>query len=169
MIRLGSSEFRLTCLFFMASFSLTFTSHLCASEKTTVGEVEDVILAPWRVRMPARIDTGAATSCLDARDIKVKGNMVEFRLPRRYGGLELRLPIVEWQKVRGADFKEKRPVVEVSLCVGNKLIRANVALNDRSNVQYPLILGRNVLRDHFVVDCTQSHCLPPSCDEVSFP
>jgi hypothetical protein len=137
-----------------------------AGEKMTIGEVEDVILMPWGVRLPARIDTGAATSSLDARELNVKNNMAEFRLPKKYGSLQLRLPVVEWQKIRSADFRERRPVVEITFCMGPKLIRAQVTLNNRSTVSYPLIIGRNVLKDKFVVDCMHSNCLPPTCPEV---
>jgi hypothetical protein len=137
-----------------------------AGEKMTIGEVEEVVLMPWGVRLPARIDTGAATSSLDARKLHVKNNMVEFRLPKKYGSLQLRLPVIEWQKIRSADFRERRPVVEITFCLGSKLIHTQVTLNDRSTVSYPLIIGRNVLKDKFVVDCMRSNCLPPSCPEV---
>ncbi len=137
-----------------------------AGDKITIGEVEDVILMPWGVRLPARIDTGAATSSLDARDLKVKNDMAEFKLPKRSGGLQLHLPVREWQDIRSADFKEKRPVVEITVCMGPKMLHIDVNLNDRSTVKYPLILGRNALKDHFVVDCEQTHCLPPSCQEA---
>jgi len=137
-----------------------------AGERITIGEVEDVILVPWRVRLPARIDTGAATSSLDARELKVKNNIAEFKLPKKYTDLLLRLPVVEWQSIRSADFRERRPVVEITFCMGPKLIRTQVTLNDRSRVTYPLIIGRNVLKDNFVVDCMKSNCLPPECPEV---
>jgi hypothetical protein len=135
-------------------------------ERITIGEVEDVVLMPWGVRLPARIDTGASRSSLDARELKVKDNMVEFKLPKKYGSLPLCLPVIDWLDIRSADFKEKRPVVEITFCLGPKLIKAQVTLNDRSSVRYPLIIGRNVLKDNFVVDCMQSNCLPPSCPEV---
>ena len=138
-----------------------------AGEKITVGEVEEIILLPWRMKLPARIDTGAAKSSLDARDLKVKNNMAEFKLPKKYGGLQFRLPVVDWLDIRSADFKEKRPVVEITFCLGPKLIHTQVTLNDRSSVSYPLIIGRNVLKDNFVVDCMQSNCLPPSCPEAA--
>jgi len=137
-----------------------------AGDKITIGEVEEVILMPWGVRLPARIDTGADTSSLDARELKVKNNIAEFKLPKQYGALELQLPVKAWQNVRSADFKEKRPVVEITFCMGPKLLHIRVNLNDRSTVKYPLILGRNALKDHFVVDCDQTHCLPPSCPEA---
>jgi hypothetical protein len=135
-------------------------------EKITIGEVEDVLLLPWRVRLPARIDTGAATSSLDARELKVKNNIAEFKLPKKYGGMLLRLPVIDWLHIRSAEFKERRPVVEITLCIGPKPIRTQVTLNDRSMVKYPLIVGRNILKDNFVVDCMKSKCLPPNCPEV---
>jgi hypothetical protein len=156
-------------LMFLIVLTLSFVlsaEEAKAGEKITVGEAEEVILMPWGVKLPARIDTGAATSSLDARDLKVKNNIAEFKLPKKYGGLSLRLPVIGWQDVRSADFKEKRPVVEIKLCMGPKLIHTQVTLNDRSTVRYPLIIGRNVLKDNFVVDCMHSNCLPPSCPEV---
>jgi len=137
-----------------------------AGEKISIGEVEDVILMPWGVKLPARIDTGATTSSLDARDLKVKGGVAEFKLPKKYSSLPLHLPVIEWRNIRSADFKEKRPVVEITFCLGAKILHAEVNLNDRSTVKYPLILGRNVLKDHFIVDCGRSNCLAPSCPEV---
>jgi hypothetical protein len=153
-------------LFLMLTILLLLLGEANAEDKMVIGEVEEVVLIPWGVRLPARIDTGAATSSLDARELIVKNNTAEFRLPKMYGGLPLRLPVIEWQKIRSADFRERRPVVEMTFCIGPKLIRAQVTLNNRSTVTYPLIIGRNVLKDKFVVDCMHSNCLPPSCPEV---
>jgi hypothetical protein len=151
---------------FLLMIPLLGAGEAIAEDKLTIGEVEDVILMPWGVRLPARIDTGAAASSLDARELTVKNNIAEFRLPKMYGGLRLRLPVKTWQKIRSADFTERRPVVEITFCIGPKLVRAQVTLNDRSTVTYPLIIGRNVLKNKFVVDCMHSNCLPPSCPEV---
>jgi len=137
-----------------------------AGEKITIGLAEDVILLPWGLKIPARIDTGAATSSLDARDLKVEDDVAEFRLPEKYGGLALRLPVVEWKTVRSAGSRGRRPVVEMDFCIGPKKLRIKVNLNDRSQVKYSLILGRNALKENFVVDCMKLHCLPPRCPEV---
>ena len=138
-----------------------------AEEKIKIGVVEEVILLPWGIRLPARIDTGAAHSSLDARGLTIKDNIAEFKLPKKYGGLQLRLPIIDWQTIRSAESKERRPVVEVELCVGPKQLRARINLNDRSKVKYPLIIGRDILQGNFIIDCTQPRCAPPSCPEVS--
>jgi len=137
-----------------------------SEEKIMVGAVEEVILLPWGVRLPARIDTGAAKSSLDSRELAIRDNMVEFRLPEQYGGLQLRLPIIEWRDVLSPYGRERRPVVELEFCIGSKRIRNKVNLTNRSMVKYPLILGRNFLRGKFVVDVKRSKMLPPNCPNV---
>jgi len=97
------------------------------------------------------------------------GNTVEFKLPLKYGGLSVCLPVVDWKHVRSAEARERRPVVELDLCLGPRQMRIRVNLNDRSTVKYPLILGRNVLKEDFIVDCKQSNCLPPACPEALSP
>ena len=168
MIRLRSPRLSLTLSLTAAVLILIAAETVKAGGKITIGEVEEVVLFPWGVKIPARIDTGASTSSLDARDLKVRGNVAEFKLPKKYGSIQVRLPVLEWQNIRSADFRERRPVVEVTLCMGPKVIRALVTLNDRSTVKYPLIIGRNILKENFVVDCTQINCLPPACPEVPF-
>jgi hypothetical protein len=135
-------------------------------EKISLGAVENVALLPWGVTMPARIDTGAATSSLDARNIAIKGNEVEFNLPPQYGGRKIRLPLLKVKTVRSAEAKDQRPVVIVELCIGSKRVRTRMNLNDRSNVKYPILIGRNTLMHDFVVECSGSYCTQPSCPEV---
>ncbi len=135
-------------------------------EKITIGALEDVILLPWRVKLPARIDTGATKSSLDAQEMTIRDDMVAFRLPQEYGGLQLRLPIVEWRHVRSPGNRERRPVVEIEICLGSKRIRTKVNLTDRSSVKYPLILGRNFLSKNFVVDVKRRMTTPPACREI---
>ena len=139
-----------------------------AKERITVGLVEEVVLLPWGVKLPARIDTGAAQTSLDARDMVIKGDIVDFKLPEKYGGLQLSLPIVARKTVRSAEAREQRPVVMMEFCLGSKHIRTRVNLNDRSKVKYPLLVGRNALKKDFIVDCMKENCSPPICPEVQY-
>jgi hypothetical protein len=132
-------------------------------EKVRVGVLEEVILMPYGIRLPARVDTGAAMCSLDARDIRSSDGRVEFRLPKTYGGMKFHLPIVEWRTIRSAESREKRPVVELEFCLGPKRVKTLVNLNNRSRVRYPLIIGRNLLSGNFVVDCMATRCAPPEC------
>src|SRR3989304_6301611 len=110
----------------LAIFCLIGGGTVEATDRVTIGLLEDVILLPWGVKIPARIDTGAATSSLDARELTIKENMAEFKLPQKYGGLQLHLPIVDWKTIRSAGSRGRRPVVEIELCVGPKQIRTRV-------------------------------------------
>jgi hypothetical protein len=150
----------------LVCFFLFIPEMVSAEGKVTIGTVEDVILLPWKVKLPARIDTGAAKSSLDAQELKVHEDRVEFKLPRKYGGLHLRLPIIEWRHVRTPEGLERRPVVELEICLGSSRIRTLVNLADRSMVKYPLILGRNFLKENFVVDVKRRRTSKPNCPDI---
>jgi hypothetical protein len=131
-------------------------------EKAPVGAAEDVLLLPWGIKLPARIDTGAAESSLDARDIRMDGGMIEFRLPEKYGGMLLRVPMKGRRNIRSAHGRMNRPIVEIELCIGTNRVLTTVNLADRSRMKYPLLIGRNVLHN-FLVDVSKSRLLPPTC------
>lgn len=136
-----------------------------ASEKQIIlGTVEDVILLPWGVKLPARIDTGAAKSSLDARELRIQDNIAEFRLPERYGGLQIRLPVVEWRHLRTTGGLKKRPVVELELCIGPKRLQTKLALDDRAGLKYPLLVGRNTLSRTFMVNVKKRRLAHPHCE-----
>ncbi len=141
-------------------------NHVLPSEdpsKILVGEVEDVLLIPWTILLPARIDTGATLSALDARHLTVENNVADFTLGKQYGEFRLRLPVVKWLQVRTAVGTERRPVVEVGICLGPKLVRTLATLSDRSQMIYPFLVGRNVLNGSFMVDTSRSKAVQPNC------
>jgi hypothetical protein len=119
------------------------------------------------VKLPARIDSGASMASLDARELDIRDNHAVFRLPDRYGGLRLRLPIVAWRRVRSAEGRELRPVVKIDLCLGSRRMRALVNLNDRTGMTYALLIGRRILKNQFVVDVHRERALTPNCAEGS--
>jgi hypothetical protein len=154
--------------FIIAILSFTPLLHAEDKTKTLIGGVEEVVLFPWGVKLPARIDTGAALTSLDVRDLTVKNKVAQFRLPEKYGNLLIKLPVIRHCDIRSSGFRERRPVVEIELCVGSRHLRVQVNLSNRSHLDYPLILGRNVLNLGFIVDSAQEKILPPKClEEVS--
>jgi hypothetical protein len=145
---------------------LSFTS-LYAEEqpKILIGGVEEVVLFPWGVKVPARIDTGASMTSLDVRDLTVRKGLAQFRLPEQHGNVLISLRVIRHCNIRSSDARERRPVVEMELCVGSRRMRVEVNLNDRSRMEYPLILGRNVLNQGFIVDSAREKILPTKCLE----
>ena len=134
-----------------------------AAEKLILGAVEEVVVLPWNIKLLARIDTGAATSSIDARDIRVKDNMVEFKLFEPGKGRALALPILRWRTVRTSEGNARRPVVRLQLCIGTQLLSTTVNLNDRLKMEYALLIGRNALAGRYLVDVSQRKMLPPNC------
>ena len=160
---MSSAKFIFLILPFIIAIQLVTPLH--AQDKTLIGAVEEVILLPWGVKLPARVDTGAGMSSLDVCDLTVKKKIAQFRLPERYGNTLISLPVIRNVKVRSADSWGRRPVVEIELCVGSKRMRMQATLNDRSQLEYPLMLGRNVLKQGFIVNCAEERMLPLACLE----
>jgi hypothetical protein len=164
---------RLLSLIFLSilTFFLLLEERVRAEEKIVIGAIENVILLPWGIMIPARIDTGAATSSLDVCELKRRDKKeVEFKLPKRCGGMRLRLPVIAWRIIQSSEGPpERRPVVEMEFCLGTKQLRTLVTLNDRSHMEFPLLVGRKTLEGNFIVDVSRTNTIPPNCPEAMSP
>ena len=143
----------------------TVSGPASAGEKITIGGVENVLLMPWGITLEARIDTREPNTCLDVRDLRVSDNTVEFRLPERYGGLQLRLPLIGrlWSRTTDEEYPQLRPAVEMDLWLGPVKVRAQVALDDHSYMEYPIIIGmRTLTQGEFLIDVNRSYMLTPN-------
>lgn len=134
--------------------------------KLIVGAVEFARVQPGEMQLEARIDTGATTTSLHATNVVVferDGNRwVRFDAEPGAGkaAVTLELPWVRRVLVKGDDGQSSpRQVVMVEIEMGGISRRVEVTLNDRSSYEYPLLIGRNFLRDTAVVDVTRSHVL----------
>lgn len=137
------------------------------AEMEIIGSIEEVVLLPWNIKLLARIDTGAATSSLDARNLTVSHNMAVFKLPNHGEEVELKLPIVGQRRIRHADSAELRPLVQLELCIGSHRVSTKVNLNDRSKMEYPFLIGRRLLARRFLVDVSRKRVLTPNCRQAS--
>ncbi len=134
-----------------------------AGEKITIGSMESIILSKWNVRLPARVDTGATVSSLGVENYKISGNEVEVRLARKFGGGTWRVPIHAWRNYKTSTGRERRPVVRMEICVGSKQILAEVNISKRPGMEFPFLIGRNILQNRFIVDVGQAYLLFPDC------
>lgn len=135
------------------------------TEKVVIGAVEKVVIMPWSVELSARVDSGAARTSIDARDLKIEGEEAVFSLPSQSGGKRIRLPVKGWKKVKSSHGATKRPLVEIDICIGQRRIPVTVSLVDRSQMNYPMIIGRDILAKGFVVDVTKSNIISPACPD----
>lgn len=136
-----------------------------------LGPIEPVAIPALGLVLDARVDTGAATSSLDSRNIRLGGpraaRTVDFVLVETGGRrTSLTLPLVEMRSVRSATGRpEKRPVVQLEVCLAGRRLRADFTLTDRSHMEYRMLLGRQVLEEGFVVDVARTARSVPACPE----
>ena len=55
----------------------------------------------------------------------------------------------------------------MNLCMGNTVYEEQFTLNDRSDMIYPVLLGRRTLSHLGYLDVTQTFTHSPDCDEGS--
>jgi len=138
------------------------------THKLLIGKVEKVRLSPPNKVFHARIDTGATTSSLDAQDIETferdGSSWVRFKIkdPTGYILYDLEKPVVRKAKIKQASTDEasKRPVVELQFQIGNIKRIEEFTLEDRSHLDFQILIGRNILRDLMIVDVAQEFIIP---------
>lgn len=137
-------------------------------EKQVVGELEKVHLSPLDIVFNARVDTGATTSSLDARNVqrfeRDGRRWVRFDIthPETAEVLTFERPVVRRIRVSQAisDDYERRTVVELHFTLGGISHTAEFSLSDRSHLDFPVLIGRNILRDQMLVDVSKQYIAP---------
>lgn len=127
---------------------------------------ENVIIDGMKDELLAKLDTGALTSSIHAE---------ETELFERDGKKWVRFIVLDTRKekpvrsrleaplVRTARIKEPnaesvaREVVRLSFQIGDRKMRGEFTLNNRSNMLAPVLLGRSVLKDLGLVDAERTH------------
>lgn len=128
--------------------------------KLVVGEVEKFYLATPGLVLDARIDSGATTSSLHATNIqrfeRDGENWVRFDIlnPQSKETITLERELSRNAKIvqSNSEDAERRPVVELPFMIGNHRQSAEFTLSDRSHLTYPVLIGRNILRDVMLID-----------------
>ena len=123
------------------------------------------------MQLEAKLDTGAETSSLDARNIEAFERddepWVRFRLEGERQGEAasqwVERPVLRRVKVRGAGGVDHRYVIRLQLCIGHQTYEEQFTLRDRSRMAYPALLGRRTLEHLGLVDVRRQHLQQPEC------
>jgi len=132
------------------------------SQLKIIGELEYVSVMPENLRQKARIDTGAQTSSIGIvdsiffeRDGKkwvqfnvkdhIKNRIIKFERPLK------RIVKIKRHQAEATE----RPVVELKIKLGQMELVREFSLADRSQFKYPILIGRNVLNNKFLVNVGQ--------------
>ena len=138
------------------------------ADKLVVGSKENVWVEDLQLALPARIDTGAETASLDARNIEEferDGDpWVRFEIPNPNSDEPI---ILERPRIRQAlviqassEEPERRPVISLGIQLGEVRQLAEFTLSNRSHLDFQMLVGRNILRDVMIVDVSEDHLVP---------
>lgn len=164
-------------VFFVAA--LGWASLCGAQDKKSMvimGWVEMARLSSDGPYIKAKLDTGALTSSLHAGNIvffKKRGQrMVRFTLDvkcARSGErteITLEKPLERKVRIRRHESEAmRRPVVTLDFCLGGKIYSTQFSLTNRSNFNYPMLLGRRFIKNRILVDSGHTFLRSQVCPE----
>jgi hypothetical protein len=139
-----------------------------ARTRPVIGWRERVDLPQLKVfGLKAKVDTGAKTSSLHVSNIRSSGVSDEpqsLQLEITYtadDGAERRVRCrahsIGRRRVKSSTgHVEDRHVIETLLRIGDTEYPIDITLSDRSDMSFPMLLGRAALRKRFLVDCGRS-------------
>ncbi|MFA5630709.1 MAG: RimK/LysX family protein [Porticoccaceae bacterium] len=131
--------------------------------KMLVGQLEHIRLDPPGVTYTARIDSGAEGSSIHATNIvtfeRDGKRWVKFELDmgKKEEPVTMEREVVRRVMVRQVtqDEAERRVKVMMRMTLGSFSDMIEFSLNDRSAMEYPVLIGRDFLRNNAVVDVSQ--------------
>lgn len=134
-----------------------------SKELALIGRLELVRLPDLELGvLTAKVDTGAYSSSLHCRNAQVVSNngkeqlIVQFQAGRK----RPKRVFDRFKKTRvksSNGMVEDRFVIRTRIKIGKRVIKASFTLTDRSEMKYPLLLGRKFLTDRFIVDVSKKH------------
>ena len=127
-----------------------------------IGCTEFIALPDWGVQeLLARVDTGAKTSALHVKDIiELPRGRIRFTIPHYFGEGDQEITatarIRRLSKVRSSNgVSNARYFVKTTLKLGHVERKIEVSLVNRGKMKHRMLLGRNALSDHFLVDVSR--------------
>ena len=134
------------------------------SQKKIIGRREIVsILDLELIDLDAKIDTGADSNSLHCDDIYIDDeNFVHCKVCDKihtaYHGKKIKLPLYKLKKVKSSNGTvQLRATVQVTISFFGKNYKTYISLTDRSDMKYPMLIGRKFLKDRFLVDVSQEY------------
>ena len=126
----------------------------------TVSWLETVVLLDFSaISLTGKIDTGAKGCVLSGFNI-FTGNETLYFDTCIYGKTQrLSSQCFRYQQVRSSNGQiENRPVVALNIAIaGAKLEKVEFTLRDRREMNYPILIGRDVITGRFLIDCSAPH------------
>jgi hypothetical protein len=105
----------------------------------------------------AKIDTGAYTCSLHCHKALVVDGKLEFILldeeHPEFTGMKFVFPNYEVRNIKNSFGEvEKRYVIVTTIKIFDEEITAEFSLSNRGSLKFPILIGRKILRDRFLID-----------------
>ncbi len=138
-----------------------------ARDEVVLGWVQNIRLLPSRMLMKAKLDSGAKSNAIHAEDIEEYmedgKEMVRFKILKDHydpgsENVVIERPLVREVniKIRNTDARESRLAVRLEFCLAGEIYNTVFTLANRANFNYPVLLGRDFLKNKILVDSSQS-------------
>lgn len=150
-----------TLLLFAGLLSIFSVHAEHSNDRMIAGWLESIILAPWQIKLRAKLDTGAKTSSIHAENIerfeRDGQTWLRFDLPKgrhkKTARQTIEVPLLRDVQIKRHKLPSvTRSVVEMSFCINAHYYTTQFTLADRGNYNYPVLLGRRFLKNNILVD-----------------
>ena len=146
-----------------------------AGAKATYGWIEMVQIEPMGTEVKAKFDTGALTSAMHATnverfekdgekwvrfDVEVVDEKTDKLVTQHF-----QKPLHRRLVVKGAGGRDHRLVVLMDICIKDTIYEEQFSLDDRDDMNYPVLLGRRTIQRLGLVDVTRTFTKNPKCGE----
>ena len=127
-------------------------------KKLTIGRREHIALPELGLNdIVAKMDTGAYSSALYCHEVREENGCLFFRLLHpsypNYDPKEHCFTEYGQKKVKNSfGIIETRFTIKTLLKIGKRQIISVFSLTDRSDMRYPVLIGRKVLKNRFIID-----------------
>jgi len=138
------------------------------NEKLIIGRREEVDFPELGLYgLTAKIDTGAYTTAIHCYSIREENGVLYFKL------LDPSHPFYNDQEKKYTEYTQKeiknsfgeienRYIIKTIIKIGRKRIKSMISLSNRGKMRYPVLIGRKLLKNRFIVDVSKLNNLPIS-------
>ena len=128
--------------------------------KTIIGQ-DAIVEVLGQKEIPAKIDTGADSSAIWVSNVKItKDNILKFKL------FDKQSPFFTNKTISRKDFRVVATRsshgdqkifyrTHIPMTIEGRKIRVLFTLADRSNNQYPILIGKRTIKNRFIVDVSK--------------
>lgn len=105
----------------------------------------------------AKIDTGAYTSSLHCSSAKIVDGKLEFVLldeeHPEFTGMKFTFDEYDQREIKNSSGQaELRFIIKTTVRIHGRTFKTQFSLSDRDNLKFPILLGRRVLKNRFLID-----------------